>query len=313
MIFLLFAAGLFCIIWGGDRFVEASVWIAEVSGVPRFVIGATIVSVATTLPEMIVSLMAAASGQLAMAAGNAIGSVTANTALILALSVLFVPSPVSRRECLPKILIFFAALALLWGVTRGGMLTMFGSIVLLLLFVTFLGENLYAARRAAGSNETTRVSADAASVLKNGLFFVLGAAGIVVGSRLLVDNGTLIARDILHVDERVISLTLVAVGTSLPELVTAVSAMIKRQGALTAGNILGANIIDILLILPLCTLERGGTMAVESATVCTDLPFSLIAAAVIWLPALIAKRFRRWQGAVALGVYVSYLFILFQR
>ena len=312
LIFLLFAAGLVCIIWGGDRFVDAATWIAAVSGIPNFIVGATVVSLATTLPEVIVSVMAAAAGRLDMASGNAIGSVTANTALILALSIIFMPTVIDRRRYLRKSLIFLGAIVLLWCLSWSGRLTIAGCCAMLLLFAYFIYENVSEAKKELGANAEKTKSADKtpASVVRNLLSFVLGAAAIIIGSRLLVDNGTLIARDILRVDERIISLTLVAIGTSLPELVTAASAVIKRQGSLAAGNVIGANIIDMLLILPLCAFVRGGALTMEWSTVWIDLPMSFLAAVIILAPALITGRFRRIQGAAALGAYVLYLTLL---
>ena len=309
MVFLLFALGLFCIIRGGDRFVDAAAWMASASGIPPFIIGATIVSVATTLPEILVSVMAALSGQADMAAGNAIGSVTANTALILALTILFLPHPIDRSRFLPKACILIAAILVLWLSGLSGWLTPIGSMGLFLLFIVFIGENLHTARLEPMTDEN--VATGRGTVLKNILWFVLGAGEIVLGSRLLVDNGTLIARDIFHIDERIISLTMVAVGTSLPELVTAVSAIIKRRPAITAGNILGANTIDMLLILPLCALMQGGTLPMSRATVLIDLPFCLLAVLITMIPTLIKRRFYRAQGLLAILIYIIYTVFLF--
>lgn len=283
---------------------------AAASGIPPFVIGATVVSVATTLPEILVSVMAALSGQAEMAAGNAIGSVTANTALILALSIVFLPSPIDRSRFLPKTIILIAAILLLWLSGLSGWLTPVGSMGLFILLVVFIYENIHTAR-AETSPAADNVAADRKTVVKNILFFILGAGGIVLGSRLLVDNGTLIARDVLHIDERIVSLTMIAVGTSLPELVTAVSAIIKRQPAITAGNILGANTIDMLLILPLCALMQGGALPLDRATVWIDLPFCLLATLVAVIPALIKKRFFRLQGICAIALYILYIVFLF--
>lgn len=309
LIILLFSAGLACIIWGGDRFVDAATWIAEVSGIPKFIVGATVVSVATTLPEIIVSVMAAASGQTEMASGNAIGSVTANTALILSLSIVFTPSAVDRSRYMPKVLIFIGAIILLWVVCARGSLRPMGSAALFLLFSVYICENISSARREPGT-QSASARKTPPEIIRNLLYFCLGAAGIILGSRLLVDNGTLIAREILHVDERIISLTLVALGTSLPELVTAVTAIIKKQGALTAGNIIGANIIDMLLILPLCSLTNGGTLALNAETLSTDLPFCLATAVITLVPALICKRYYRWQGITTLALYGLYISLL---
>lgn len=303
MIFVLFSAGLFCIIRGGDRFVDAAACIARLSGIPPFVIGATVVSVATTLPELLVSVMAAASGQPDMAAGNAIGSVTANTALILGLSALIAPSA-AGREYLKKSLYLFAAIILLWAFSLTGELRLFGAVIMLILFVLYTCQSV-AEAKAHRLDEPAEDSGDAGG-MKAALSFIIGAAAIIIGSRLLVDNGTLIARDILNVDERVISLTMLAVGTSLPELVTAISAISKGQSSLTAGNILGANIIDTLLILPVCSLVSGG-LPVDSAVLYTDLPMCLLASVIMLAPALIRGRFSRVQGGVSIVLYLIYM------
>lgn len=308
---MLFAVGLALIVRGGDRFVDAASWMAAASGIPPFIIGATVVSVATTLPEVIVSLMAALSGQADMAAGNAVGSVTANTALILALSIVFLPEKIDRLRYLPKTLLLIAGIVTLWAMGLSGVLTPLGCMGLFLLFVVFIAENLHSAKIERHSDTDPSVNAAGGAVIKNVLLFLIGAGEIVVGSRLLVDNGTLIARDIMRIDERIVSLTMVAVGTSLPELVTAVGAIIKRRASIAAGNILGANIIDILLILPLCALVQGGTLIMSNGTLWIDLPFCLLSAIITLVPTIIRGRFSRAQGIVMLSLYLLYTVLLF--
>ncbi|MBQ3264858.1 MAG: calcium/sodium antiporter [Ruminococcus sp.] len=298
------------IVRGGDRFVDAAVWMASASGVPPFVIGATVVSAATTLPEIIVSVTAALKGQADMAAGNAVGSVIANTALILALSVIFLPVSVDRSRFLPKTLLLVGAILLLWLSGLSGVLTPFGSLGLFLLFILYIYDSLCSAKAQRTVGEAAP-PADRRTAVTHILWFIAGAGGIILGSRLLVDNGTLLARDVLHIDERVVSLTMVAVGTSLPELVTAVSAVIKRQPAVTAGNILGANTIDMLLILPLCALAQGGTLPIGRGTLWIDLPFCLLATLILLIPALVKRRFFRMQGVIALLLYLAYTVLLF--
>lgn len=310
LIILLFSLGLLLIIRGGDRFVDAAGWMASASGIPPFIIGATVVSAATTLPEILVSVMAALSGHADMAAGNTVGSVIANTALILSLSILFLPCAVERTRFLPKMLLLIAAILLLWLSGLSGWLTPIGSMGLFILFVVFVCENIRTARTQAPP-ETDIAVTDRRTVIKNILWFLLGAGEIVLGSRLLVDNGTLIARDILHIDERVVSLTMVAVGTSLPELVTAVSAIVKRQPAISAGNIIGANTIDMLLILPLCALVQGGALPMSRGTVWLDLPFCLLCVLITLIPALVKRRFFRAQGIITLLLYLIYTVFLF--
>ena len=322
--FLLFGIGLLCIIKGGDWFVDAASWIAEVSGIPQFIIGATIVSLATTLPEIIVSVMAAANGAgflaagdaaaadgaVEMAVGNAIGSVTANTGMILAISILFMPGVISRRKYLPKSLIFIGSIILLWALSLRYRLTVIGAVVMLAVFIFFIVENIRDARQELGAGRGEKREFSRRDVVKNILLFIVGAAGIVIGSRLLVDYGTIIARDVLGVPERIISLTMVAIGTSLPELVTTITAIMKKQSSLSVGNIIGANIIDMVLILPLCSFVLGGSLPVEWSTVWIDMPICLAVAMLTLVPALLTGRFRRWQGGAALAAYAGYVIYL---
>ncbi len=310
LVFVLFGVGLLCIIKGGDWFVDAASWIAEVSGIPHFIVGATVVSLATTLPEVLVSVMAAASGSVEMATGNAIGSVTANTGMILGVSIVAMPVAIERRKYLPKSVIFIGAIILLWALSVTGELSMIGAAVMLAVFILFIIENVTEAKKELGSATVEKAPTDKKSVIKNIALFVIGAAGIVIGSRLLVDNGTVIATDILGIPERVVSLTMVAIGTSLPELVTTITAIAKKQSALSVGNIVGANIIDMVLILPLCSFICGGSLPVEWSTIWVDLPISFAVAVICLVPALVKGKLMRWQGILSLAVYAGYVVYL---
>ena len=310
IVFLLFGLGLLCIIKGGDWFVDAASWIAEVSGIPHFIIGATIVSLATTLPEILVSVMAAASGSVEMATGNAIGSVTANTGMILGISVLAMPVVIPRRKYLAKSLLFIGSIALLWALSLTGELSMIGAFIMFAVFVLFIFENVSEAKKEMGADTAEKAPTDKKTVIRNICLFIVGAAGIVLGSRLLVDNGTVIASDILGIPERVVSLTMVAIGTSLPELVTTITAIAKKQSALSVGNIVGANIIDMVLILPLCSFVMGGSLPVAWSTLWVDLPVSFAVAVICLVPALICGKLRRWQGILSLSVYAGYVVYL---
>lgn len=305
---LLLALGILLIVKGGDFFVDAASWMAEVSGIPKFIVGATIVSLATTLPELIVSLLAAAGGKADMAAGNAVGSVTANTGLILAVSILCLPAVIQRGKLMGKGVLMIVSAAALLLACRKGVLTPVNSIFLLVLFVMFIVENLHGARQAMQPQEVCQKAPRPAGgmIAGNLIKFVLGAVGIVLGAQLLVDNGSALAR-ICGVSERVIGVTVLAVGTALPELVTTITAVIKKQSTLSIGNILGANIIDLCLILPLCSIVSGGALPIAQEAVTLYLPVCLTVAVIGILPALIAGKFRRWQGFLMLAVYLLFL------
>ncbi|MBO4299411.1 MAG: sodium:calcium antiporter, partial [Clostridia bacterium] len=185
VVVLLFLLGLALVIKGGDFFVDAASWIAEVSGIPKFLIGATIVSLATTLPELLVSLMASASGSIGIAVGNAVGSVTANVGLIMGISVVCLASAVNRREQAFKFIMMAAAIALLYAFSAGGSLGLFGSVVLLAMFLAYMVESVIGARNAMrGDPGADRPAHDGRAILINAVKFVVGVAGIVAGARL---------------------------------------------------------------------------------------------------------------------------------
>lgn len=307
--FTLFAVGVVLIVKGGDAFVDAAGWMAEASGIPPFIVGATVVSLATTLPEMLVSVIAARKGQVEMAAGNAIGSVTANTGLILAVAVIAMAGKAPRRAYLAKSLLLVSGIAVLLVSARGGALGAAGCLLLAGIFALFLAENLCSARAAAAKDAQTVRGKVYPRILAGRLaLFCLGAAGIVAGAQLLVKYGSALAA-LLGVPERVIAVTIVAVGTSLPELVTTLTAILKKQASLSAGNILGANIIDTALILPLCSLASGRALPISAQCLRLDLPFCLAVNLLMLLPMLVRQRFARWQGWAALAVYGAYLWL----
>lgn len=312
-IVLLFAAGLVCIIKGGDLFVDAAGWIAEASGIPKFIIGATIVSFATTLPEMLVSVFAALEGNADIAVGNAVGSVTANTGLIMCLSLVCMTCLMERRQFGVKACLLLAAILSLFGFTRDGRLSVAEGLLVLVIFAGFLAESLISARREQGTErkaEGERLAVSGKTVAGNIVKFVLGAAGIVLGAQLLIDNGSAIAA-LLGVPDAIVAATMIAIGTSLPELVTTLTAIRKRESSLSVGNIIGANIMDLTLILPLCSLILGKPLPVQSQGMLLDIPACLIICAAVLVPALWKGKFQRWMGFLAGGLYIVYLTVMF--
>lgn len=312
---LLFLLGLVLIVKGGDWFVDAATWMAEASGLPQFLIGATVVSMATTLPEIIVSTMAAAEGSTDMAIGNAIGSVTANTGLIMAISLIFMPVAIRMSQFRVKGILMVLSTLVLWLLCRDGLLSLPESLIVLVLFLAFIIENIRSAKMLSQEEHTDKavpVDKSRNALFKNLALFVFGAACLVVGSNLLVDNGTVLAQ-LLGVSERIIAVTMVAIGTSLPELVTAITAIVKKQSSMSVGNILGANIIDITIILPLCALISGGGLQIAAQsvrqTVYLDMPMCVLETAIAVIPTLLRKRFSKWQGILMAALYIAYVFV----
>ncbi len=319
---LLFLTGIVLIVKGGDFFVDAATWIARVSGIPQVIIGATIVSLATTLPEMLVSVIAAMDGKVDMAVGNAVGSVTANIGLIMAISLIFMPGAIKRKDYVPKSILMFCSSLVIIASGRIGNIDLFLSVVLLILFILFLGENIRSTQNSMNrktpaafhaAENTAAIPLNSASpdtersvVVINIIKFIAGAAGIVAGANLLVNNGSELARYI-GISERIIGVTLVAVGTSLPELVTTITAIVKKQSSLSIGNILGANIIDLTLILPVSMICAQKPLPIAASSALLDFPACLLVGSIAIFPMIISSKFKRWQGFALLAVYAIYL------
>lgn len=304
----LFTLGLYLTMKGGDSFVDAAACIAEASGVPRFIVGATIVSLCTTAPELTVSLLATIQGSTGLAVGNAVGSAACNAGLILGLNVLLAPTLLSAREAQTKGGLMVITACLLGVFSMDGLLSAPESLVLLAMLGVFLFMNLRSASQGRQSAQA-RLRLQPGETFSTGAKFVAGAAAVVLGAKLMVDNGILLAR-FIGIPESVIGLTLVALGTSLPELVTALAAVRRHEGSISAGNIIGANIIDLSLVLPACAAMSGGGLPVEAAVGLRDLPFTVVIMSIAMLPPMFSGRLRRIQGAALLLVYAWYIWLV---
>ena len=308
---LLFLLGLLLIVKGGDWFLDGAVWIAEATGVPRFIIGATIVSLATTLPELTVSVTGVLQGEVDLAVGNAVGSVTANLGLILGISVLCIPSVVNRKQFNLTAILMVAGAALLTVLCWSGTLRLLPGLLLFVIFIVYLGNNIVDARSSVQEREALperRTTSYRQMIMKLGMF-VIGIAAIVLGSQLLINYGSELALQ-LGVPSSIIGVTMVAIGTSLPELVTTLTAIAKKEASMSVGNIVGANVIDLTMILPICSAVSGGRLTIGSQTTALDLPVCLLLCCVAVLPPLLKGKFYRVQGVLMLAVYAGYVVML---
>jgi len=319
---LLFILGLILLIKGGDWFVDGSVELAHRLHVPELIIGATVVSIGTTLPEVLVSATGAIEGHGGIAYGNAIGSVICNTALISALTVAIRPSRVDRETFKVPVIFFFIAAAFYAGTAYiTGNFARWTGIVLLCIFAAYLAYTVVDGRKQArlggemdeNAGEETEEEKKDVPTWQSVLKLVVGAACIAVGADLLVDNGTILAKE-MGVPESVIALTFVALGTSLPELATAISALVKGHSALSLGNIVGANLFNLVLVSGLATtikpfyvkdLGRNFINGVP-VSLMVDIPVMLFVMAFMTLPALKRGKLTRTQGIVLLAVYAAF-------
>ena len=365
---LLFILGLALLIKGGDWFVDGATGIAERFHVPELLIGATVVSIGTTLPEVMVSANSALSGHGEIAYGNALGSIICNTALIAAITVAVKPGKVDRKTLKVPVAFFFSAmLVYMFGAYGLGTFTRPVGLILLVGFTIYMfilirqafdeikkpsgvntdpnaddndtdvvinteikrsttvdtNNNIVSNEDkiskendiSNGNDNSDSEAAKEKSLWKEIILLIIGAVFIAEGADLLVDNGTIIAQS-MGVPEAVIALTFVALGTSLPELVTAITSLAKGHGALSLGNVCGANLFNLVLVsglsitlspfgLPSGRMINIGSNSVNSSLV-VDLPVSILVMVILTIPAMIKGELKRWQGVTLLITYAVF-------
>lgn len=323
-IYLFFIVGLIIMIKGGDWFVESAVWIARVTGVPNILIGATIVSIATTLPELLVSSIATHQHYYDVAIGNVVGSLICNIGLILGLTTLISPIKVDRIKFSIKGFFMIFTAILLFFLSRDKIITPKEGNLLFLLFLIYIIMNIWEFRgiEKKGTKKLSLADLDGRSVRINIIKFILGASFIIIGAKLVVDNGVSIA-ELIGIPEQVIGVTLIALGTSLPELTTAISSMLKGEKEISVGNILGANILDMLMVLGVSSklgeygivinyqnIMIGATIYNVPQTLYLDMPVSLLIMSVLVIGGSLKGRISRSIGLSILAIYIVYIGIL---
>lgn len=316
-VIFMFVFGLLLLIKGGDWFVDSASSIARRFRIPEILIGATVVSIGTTLPEVMVSLQGAIGGQGSMAYGNATGSIICNTALIAAITIAIKPSVADKKSMKIPVIFFYTAAAIYVFVAYfSKKFSRAIGIVLLAVFVIYMAYAIISAFK----NPQTELSEHNSepnketegSMIKDILLLVIGAVCIAFGANFLIDSATAIAKA-LHVPETVIALTIVALGTSLPELVTAITSLVKGHGALSLGNIIGANLFNLVLVSGVSItaapfpLPSEKTFMGYNASLVIDMPVMLAVMSILCIPALIRGKLSRWQGILLLCIYVAFL------
>lgn len=311
---LFFALGLVLLIKGGDWFVDGATGIARRFRLPDIIVGATVVSIGTTLPEVMVSTTGALLGQGAMAYGNAIGSIICNTALIAAISVTCNPGPVNVKTMKMPVLFFFTSAAVYCLAAYGlGTFPRWLGLVMLTIFVIYLIANVRQGLRypEEAHEETSEEGKSPRSLAMELVLLVIGAALIAYGANLLVEHGTIIAQK-LGVPETVIALTFVALGTSLPELITTITSLKKGHASLGIGNVIGANVFNLVLVSGVAVtiapfdVPVGKLLLGQNASLVLDIPLMLLVMLLLTVPALTKKRLSRWQGITLLCIYAAF-------
>ena len=331
---LLLAVGFVLIIKGGDFLVDASIWMARALKVPEIIIGATIVSIGTTLPELITSTTSVIKGMTegnaalvegynVIAVGNAVGSMMCNIGLILGIVMLIRPPKTEGKSFAIKgiYLLCVSVVLCIFALTNGA-IELWEGIVLLVFFVLFIGINLYEAAVSAksapalpeqsgagqgsASAAAETVAKDAKTVIKRVLQFVIGAAATALGAMLLVDNAQSLCVGI-GIPQQIVGITVVAIGTSLPELVTSLTSLKKGTSDIGLGNIIGANIINATLLLGLISCITGQGLTIDAITKNVAVWVMLGISALLIVPSVIGKKTYRWQGAAMLALYLGFI------
>lgn len=292
--------GVSLVLWGADRLTEGASALARRMHVSEMVIGLTIVAAGTSAPELFVSLVSALKGTPDMAVGNVVGSNTMNAMLIVGCAAMVAPMTISRSTVKKDIPFAVGASLLLILLGFDFFLGRLDGILLLVGFAAFMAYTLLNAKADADSPV---VQEQAAPVWKNVLYLVGGLTALVVGSNVFVDHATNVAY-LLGISEGVVGLTVVAGGTSLPELATSVVAARKGQSAIAIGNVIGSNVFNILLILGLTATISP--LAIQGITI-VDLSVMLVSVVLVWLFSFTRFTVERWEGAVLVAGYLAYL------
>ena len=298
--------GIALVLWGADKFTDGASALARRMKVPPIVIGLTVVAMGTSAPELFVSMASALKGSSGMALGNIVGSNIFNALAIVGCAALVAPiviTPGTVKKDIPFAIVASAALALLTLID--GRLDRIDALLLLAGFAVFMVYTLRLARSGNAQQETAGEATDAApaNLWKCLGLIVLGLACLIVGSNIFVNYASDVARQ-LGVSDAVVGLTIVACGTSLPELATSVVSARKGESAIAIGNAIGSNVFNILLILGLtgtiCPMTLGGITWI-------DMAMMLGSIGLLWLFSFTKLRVQRWEGGVLVAIFLAYM------
>ncbi|MGM9532896.1 calcium/sodium antiporter [Intestinibacter sp.] len=307
---ILFIIGFILISKGADFFINSTVEIGRRTNISELILGATIVSFATTLPELTVSLFASIDNHATMSLGNAVGSIICNTGLILGMVVLISPFNTDRKTFASKSTILLISIIALIILGLDGAITKIDGCVLLIILGIYMYTNYKSVLNNTNKNYLyyCLTQQNEMSTIKIVVYFFMGLAMMIVGSRLLVDNGVEIA-SFIGIPQGIISLTVIALGTSLPELVSSITAVRKKHHEICVGNVLGANILNIISVISISSIPNE--IPILSQNIRVDYPFMIILVLILIIPTIIKNKLYRIQGFLMLSTYIAYLAVLY--
>lgn len=298
---LLLVLGIIVVLRAADWLTNGSVGLARRMGVPQIVIGLTIVAIGTSMPEFFVSLMSAVNGTPDLAVGNIVGSNIFNALLIVGVAAMVTPITILPSTVKKDIPVAVFASVLLMGMTLDGRISRIDAAILFAFFLVFIWLTLRGAK--TGESTEDAQTGKQLTVGKSIWFMLCGLIGLVAGSQVFVSNASALAHTI-GISDAVIGLTIVAGGTSLPELATSVVAAKKGNSGIAIGNVLGSNVFNILMILGITGLVQP--MTITGITM-VDLAMMVVSMVLLWLFSFTKYRIQRWEGVVLTVVFVGYL------
>ena len=293
--------GIIAVLWGADKFTDGAAAIARKMNIPEIVIGLTIVAMGTSAPELFTSVVSALKGSTGLALGNIVGSNIFNSLLIVGAAAAVAPIPISQVTIVKDIPFALVSSLLLTAVCLDGNLTRLDSLLLLIGFALFLAYTLQMARN--GTTEDSK-SETSQALWKNILFIIIGLACLIVGSNLFVNGASTVAEQ-LGISDAIIGLTIVAGGTSLPELATSIISARKGQSGIAIGNVVGSNVFNILAILGI----TGFISPMRDLGGITTIDFTLLILSIIlvWAMSFTKHKIERWEGFTLIGIFALYL------
>ena len=317
---LFFAVGLTAIIKGGEILVNAAISLNKKTGINQVIIGATFISVATTLPEVFVSIYAVAAGNHGIAVGNAFGAMITNISLVLGITLAFTAASIKRSEILPKALFLLLTTLLVFLFSINLLISWYEGVILLVVFALFLLLNARESKVTAPTFipiEPRCVNETKAKTTWLGIIcgFVLGQVFLCFGAFALVENGEKLA-NIFGISETVIGFTVIAIGTSLPELTTTIASIRRKCNGLAIGNVIGANVISCTLLFGICGIIgdiKGESLPLSRETAFIAIPILFLMTLVATVPIFFKSRAYRIQGFILLllyAIFVVYLMVL---
>lgn len=304
---VLFVLSFVLILKGGEMLVDSAICISAKAKIPPMIVGATVVSMATTLPETSVSTLAVLKGDMVLATGNALGSMVCNFALILGIAFSAMPSAVDRKGFKLKCFFLVANYILLAIFAFSGNFSAIEGIILLALLVAFLISNVIEAKHSP--NQIAFDKTDNRNTLIVVIEFVISALAIAFGSHVLVVNSATIG-SVFHMSQKVVALTIVAIGTGLPEVVTTITSIRENNAGIGIGNMIGANILNGTMLMGSCSILAKGRLSVGNGALVTFLVL-LLCYLVAIIPTVIRGKSTRGQGIFLLSIYFGYILSLF--